>query len=1133
MIDLSLLEDFTSGAGESLDEMEAALLELETDTHNTELLHTIFRAMHTIKGAAQFVGLEKVSALSHVLEDLLDLLRNGKKQVNPEIIDLLIQAKDRIGLLSNDLERTQTEITDVDDLIVEIKVHLNPDEAESVIEAIPQPEAVSSTVETGDESLEALFADDVEGNDLSGFLTDEDMSSFLADTDSGEELLSFVEDDNTITNFLSESLSEPDVVEAEDEQDAQQLADAEISAFLTDGLPVEKSVKTQEPVFAAKPSDDKAAVFSSIEEDDTEADIRAFLAEAVVTPPLPAEVRHDFETHLSITPHVQSDDFILPDEEYDQELFGIFIDQLKQKLALFEQTVIKPLKLNNHQASLLENAIEILESLKFSANYMAYESLTRFYANWIKAIVDTQKEIAAGNSVSYEFIQLYMQRLRNFFPQLSNTFTESPKEKPSEKSADKKNLSDRSSSRRVHESPPKPAVEKPQLIEKSPAVKSSVVQTQAKANLAASIDHLVDVDDDQSNSAFINDLINQKDTEIKAKAAPATRSFAAEPPLVKSAVQVLPVEETPVNEDEDDLFKRLSSALDFSIEQSIVSEPINEIFGALLASTKEEQSKNKTLKDSGIKLEVKTLAQANSEPEPKPFTVVSPKAETSPATPVADIKPTPRTVPPTKAKAASQPAVAPVTVPAKSESVVTAKTESSVELPKVETPLKKAKPEAANAEKIFKKSIRVDADKIDSLMNQVGELIVDRAYFFQLATEIKDLQGYLKEVTGLGQKDLKPVRTFAYRFSEAIISLGRTSNELQEGVMKIRMLPIAQIFNRYPRLVHDVAHTNGKKVQLEIRGEETELDKMIIEEISDPLIHMIRNAIGHGIEPPEMRKKVGKPEVGTLVLEAYHESNHIVIEVTDDGKGIDTERIKTKAEEMNLFTREELNRMSKDEITRFIMMPGFSTAPEINSTSGRGVGMDVVKKNIEKLNGTIEVESKFGFETKMRLKIPLTLAIIPALLIRVGSDSFTIPLANVEETLRVAEHEISIMEEVEVMYLRGKTLPIFRLAALFGLNSTQDVGETDFFVVVVNTGNQRVGLMVDALLGQEEVVIKPLADYLQDKNCFSGATIIGDGRISLILDVYELINMTTNKQVKRHHDQENKSLAFFQGRNLS
>jgi two-component system chemotaxis sensor kinase CheA len=692
--------------------------------------------------------------------------------------------------------------------------------------------------------------------------------------------------------------------------------------------------------------------------------------------------------------------------------------------------------LAHDKTELLNLVIDALESLKFSANYMAYEKLTRFYTKWIDDVIDAQEElVVSGDSVSFEFMNDYMTKLQTIFPQVQNI--------ESVKSGDEVSSLD------TH-----------------------------------SLDALI-VDNNQSviESAFISEILESQPVVLPEP--------EPEKPLVQiqtNSETILPQQEA----QEDYLFKRLSGALDLSIEQSITSEPINELFGALLATNKEEQARAKAEKEHKLTLQVKTLEQANKELPPKIVETLAEQAKSTSLAETAKPKSTTNT------------------------SATTDKTESSA---------KKAKTESTT-DKTFKKSIRVDADKIDSLMNQVGELIVDRAYFFQLASEINELQQYLKTVSGLGQKDLKPVRTFAYRFSEAVISLGRTSNELQEGVMKVRMLPIAQIFNRYPRLVHDLAHTNNKKVQLEIRGEETELDKMIIEEISDPLIHMIRNAIGHGIEAPEVRKKEGKSEIGTLVLEAYHESNHIVIEVTDDGKGIDTERIKAKAEEMNLFSKEELNRMTKDDLTRFIMMPGFSTAREINSTSGRGVGMDVVKKNIEKLNGTIEVESKFGVETKIRLKIPLTLAIIQALLIRVGEDSFTIPLANVEETLRISESEISIMEDTEVMYLRGKTLPIFRLATLFCLKSNQKVNDTDFFVVVVNTGNQRIGLMVDALLGQEEVVIKPLADYLHENNCFSGATIIGDGRISLILDVYELMNMTTDKQIKKHHNQEKKALAI-------
>lgn len=932
MIDLSLLEDFVSGAGESLDEMEAALLELEITPDNNELLHTIFRAMHTIKGAAQFVGLEKVSALSHALEDLLDLLREGKKSVTPDIIDLCILTKDRISLLVIDLEKTKTEITEVDDLIEKIKIHLNPDS-----EQIP---AIENTQEQISEDSGEL-----------------DLSNFLSESEEGEFDLS---------DFLSEEDDSEDVL-AQQEQPApdslEETASDNLSDFLAD---------TIEPSFDAN----------------------------------------------------DNDDIILPSEEHDYELFGIYIQQVKEKTAVLN-SIVHEIESAENVFELLTIATDTLESLKSSANYMGYEQLTQLYEQWLNDLQITKEDWLITANVSFAFMATYLAKLRQIFPQLAEVTNIEAVEYS------------------------KPVIE--------PLKKDLTQATETAIN---ALD-----EDEPANLAFMEDFLQQVPEQA-----------------ISNEINITPPADT---DDDDDLFAKLSHALDFSIEKSITSEPINEVFSTLLAVTneqkanefKEEKEKNQR------KLIVKTLAEANQEPEPIPQLI-------EPAQKITAIK--------TPTVSQAQP---------------------TVEKPTVST----------TTDKALKKSIRVDADKIDSLMNQVGELIVDRAYFFQLTSEINELHRYLKEVAGLAQKDLKPVRTFAYRFGEAIISLGRTSNELQEGVMKIRMLPISQLFNRYPRLVHDLAHTNGKKVQLEIRGEDTELDKMIIEEISDPLIHMIRNAIGHGIETPEVRKQQGKSETGTLILEAYHESNHIVIEVTDDGRGIDPQRIRVKAEEMALFSSEELNRLSDDELTRFIMLPGFSTAKEVDSTSGRGVGMDVVKKHIEKLNGTIEVVSKLGIETKIRLKIPLTLAIIQALLVRVGEDSFTIPLVNVEETLRVTQHEISLMEDTEVMYLRNKTLPIFRLSTLFNLKTTQKAEQINFFVVVVNTGNQKIGLMVDALLGQEEVVIKPLVDYLHDQNCFSGATIIGDGRISLILDVYELINMATEKQVKRHHEQEQRSIASLEG----
>ncbi|MDJ0781207.1 MAG: Hpt domain-containing protein [Desulfosarcinaceae bacterium] len=423
-----------------------------------------------------------------------------------------------------------------------------------------------------------------------------------------------------------------------------------------------------------------------------------------------------------------------------------------------------------------------------------------------------------------------------------------------------------------------------------------------------------------------------------------------------------------------------------------------------------------------------------------------------------------------------------------------------------------AKKEAAS-KRVLRQSIRVDAGKIDALMNQVGELVVNRAFFSQLCNEMRELQHYLKQSKRLDKRDYKQVSGLTFRISEATVALGRVANELQEGVMRVRMLPIAQLFNRYPRLVHDLTRSCGKKVELQIRGEDTELDKMVIERIADPLVHIIRNAVDHGLETTAERRRMGKPEKGTLTLNAYHESNHVVIEIEDDGRGVDLERIRNKAIEKGLIGESAASQLSQREIINLILVPGFSTADTVTHTSGRGVGMDVVKKNIEKLNGTLEVDTMPGQSTSIRIKIPLTLAIIPALLVRVTNELFTIPLSVVDETLRVFKEEVSVIEGVDVMYLREETIPLIRLRDVFSMDTCTEMAEK-FFVVIVNTGQKRVGLIVDHMLGQEEVVIKPLEDYLQENSGFSGATILGDGQISLILDVYELIKLSTHKQAR-------------------
>jgi chemotaxis protein histidine kinase CheA len=418
------------------------------------------------------------------------------------------------------------------------------------------------------------------------------------------------------------------------------------------------------------------------------------------------------------------------------------------------------------------------------------------------------------------------------------------------------------------------------------------------------------------------------------------------------------------------------------------------------------------------------------------------------------------------------------------------------------------------AERPLTQSVRVDAAKIDALINQVGEIVVNRAFFSQLYNDMRMFEYYLRQNENIEKRDLKQIKELTFRMNEATMSLSRMTNDLQEKVMRVRMLPISQLFNRYPRLVHDLVRGVDKKVKLDIIGEDTELDRIVIERISDPLVHIIRNSIDHGIETITERERSGKPTIGTLRLEAYHEGNHVVIKVIDDGKGIDIERIKKKALEKQLLAYDEIERMSDKELTSLIMQPGFSTAPEITRTSGRGVGMDVVKKNVEKLNGTLEVESIFGVQTQIQIKIPLTLAIIPALLVGVSDDLFTIPLSTVDETIRLNKNNIFKIEGIEVFHLRDETIPLLRLTEVFNIESKKETDKE--FAVIVKTGDTQIGLVVDELLGREEVVIKPLEDYLQERTGFSGATILGDGGISLILDIYELIDLCKNKQARKN-----------------
>jgi two-component system chemotaxis sensor kinase CheA len=391
-------------------------------------------------------------------------------------------------------------------------------------------------------------------------------------------------------------------------------------------------------------------------------------------------------------------------------------------------------------------------------------------------------------------------------------------------------------------------------------------------------------------------------------------------------------------------------------------------------------------------------------------------------------------------------------------------------------------------------TIRVDVKRLDHLMNLIGELVLAKNRLIKINDDVEERYE--------GEEFLEELNQVV-----SIVSLVTT--DLQIAVMKTRMLPIGKVFNKFPRMIRDLTRELNKKIELEIKGEDTELDKSIVEEIGDPLVHIIRNSCDHGVETPEDRLASGKNETGKISLKAFNEGNQIVIQIDDDGKGLNAEVLKNKALEKGLISEKEADNMSDKEAFTLIMKPGFSTAASVTNVSGRGVGMDVVKTNIEKVNGIIDIDSEMGVGSSIKLKIPLTLAIIQALLVGVQEEAYAIPLSSVLETVRISKDEIYTVEGRSVMRLRDDVLSLVHIGDIFEVERILDSSE-HAYVVVLGLGAQKLGLIVDSLVGQEEIVIKSLGEYLKGIEGIAGATIRGDGGVTLIVDVVALMDMAKN-----------------------
>ncbi|MBQ1940658.1 MAG: chemotaxis protein CheA [Anaerovibrio sp.] len=425
------------------------------------------------------------------------------------------------------------------------------------------------------------------------------------------------------------------------------------------------------------------------------------------------------------------------------------------------------------------------------------------------------------------------------------------------------------------------------------------------------------------------------------------------------------------------------------------------------------------------------------------------------------------------------------------------KEETKEEAPKAAAPAaKKAEPKKADAKAEAKKpagkndkkahvagqSVRVDIEKLDTLMNLVGELVTNKVRLEQI--------GMTHRLTEL---------------TETLEQMDRVTSDLQSVVMKVRMVPVSQVFNRFPRMVRDLAKELNKDINLTIEGEDTELDRTVIDEIGDPLMHLLRNSLDHGVEHPDDREAKGKPRTGEVGLIARHEGNNVVIMVTDDGAGINADKIRNKAVEKGMISREEADALPDADAVRLIFLPGFSTAETITDVSGRGVGMDVVRSKIESLGGHVDVETKIDEGSVFKIKLPLTLAIIQAMLVKVQDEMYAIPLGSIDSTINITPDDIKTVQNKEVIVLRGQIIPIARLGEVLSVPKGADNDEEDIFVVVVHVGDHKIGIVVDNLIGQQEIVIKTLGKLLSGLKMLAGATVLGDGHVAMILDVSALM----------------------------
>jgi two-component system chemotaxis sensor kinase CheA len=1079
MIDIQILQDYCNEARELLEEMDSNLLLIEREGAKPELLNNIFRAVHCIKGSAQYIGLERSSALTHGLENLLDRLREGMIELDPKITEFLFRSKDLISVLVNEVSTDHEEKSEIMAVIQELEAIVGKT-SEIVPKAVLEQQDLADSPDEQDSGAVTEIARETAASvEPSAGDTAPDWLDHISDEQAEET----VTDDSQMAETYDSVTEEEVFNHATIEQTSSHLLN--IALYLDD---------LQDGVRPSEILDPLLETVSKVKESFSTASMTQ-----------PSAIVEDIENRLNL---------IEPSKE---RLAASEIDELRSllnTLRVYYPEELFPLSEDGVMPARSDGATEPKEDVSpFVRELSTIPGLDPAVARQIERAGFFSKDELRGATLAA------LLNIPGITPSTAEAvfrYTEGapgsskpPPPPPPQRASDLSLLAD------VDDDLLR---EFEQVLDDAFSTKQAAELGSLRGGRAADLLQEVGVVGEDGDREIIEIFLGYG-YEILDKLRPVVANIARHavtaPEMLLCADWIKSIRSSSGYMD----YRRLEAFLDEWHDKTLLaSDHLDSLSDKDLLFMQENLAKFQDFlhgMEQILNPEIespKTTFASVQEPAAIASQAAAPVStyavQATQVQPSETVRETRLRMPPAPPKEVDEEPMAVMTnleavEPAQQDIPVMPKERTSESSEFQEMLLERNAQESAVV-----RTMRVDSTKVDTLLNQVGELVVNRSYVERLSQNLKDFHRLLIAVgqagRQVGKREIQSARELATKVGEASISLGRVANDIQEGVMKLRMLPIGQLFNRMPRLIRDLSRRVGKDVNLEVHGADTEVDKRVIEQIYNPLVHLVRNAVDHGIEDRETRKAVGKNEQGLLTLRAYTQGSQVVVDVEDDGAGINEAGVLEKAVTDGLIDQQSARSLSRHDIYNFLFLPGFSTSRTVTRTSGRGVGMDVVKKDVEKINGHVEIESWENKGTRVSIKIPLTLAIIQTLLIRTSDHIFAIPMAAVREIIRISPEDISSLEGFEVIKFREETVPVIRINEVFKLRNYTPTTDPRF-LVLTTVGQSSLGLLVEELLGEQDVVIKPLGEHVFESRGLAGSTILGDGAIALVLDVTEII----------------------------